>query len=115
MSTFPFFLSWNPASDPARLAPALTRSMLGPLPSAPPEQSSPEGLVPAKESPRDTRRIRPPWNFCKRQGASEGVWRRNVVTCRGYPPPVLQPLALGPRLSHPHQAFSREVPRRADS
>src|SRR6266571_4349917 len=76
MSTFPFFLSQNPAWDPARLAPALTRSRLGPVLWAPPEQSSPEGLVPAKESLRDAHRIARSRVLFKRQGASEGVSRR---------------------------------------
>src|SRR6266478_9639585 len=42
----------------------------------PPEQSSPEGLVPAKESSRDAHRIARSQTLFKRQGASEGVSRR---------------------------------------
>ena len=67
-------------------------------------------LILGKESPRDAHRIARSQTLFKRQGASEGVSRRHVVTCRPYPPPVLQPLALGRRLSHPHWASSREVP-----
>ncbi len=76
------------------------------MPSAPPEQSSPERLVPAKESSRDTRRIHLSRSFFKRQGASEGgcrhMSRLPAAAISNSSRKRLKPLAAGPS--------GREVP-----
>src|SRR5229473_1425812 len=84
--------------------PPFVESCFGPGPAGPdpdqtvsrvigPTEHMPQKyLILGKESPRDAHRIARSQTLFKRQGASEGVSRRHVVTCRGSPPPRFRPV-----------------------